>query len=414
MTGWPGNKNLNVKKIFVPLLFWLLAAMAVHAGQSAWVFYNNNHTLVYSNDSLGNRVMDFSYAGYAGGGVAIPTNISVATNVSAIVGDNTAAIQGAINYVSGLPLNTSGFRGVVLLNPGIYTVAKSLTISASGVVLRGAGSGIGGTTIQVTSTSSITLFNIAGSSGPSQSGAVSITNSYVPSGAMSFNLSNASSFSVGNTVMINRTVTTNWINYMQMQPGAGVATNETWISPGNVIKTDRSIAQISGNQITLDAPLTDSFDSKYLGNPAGTIANYAWTGRISQVGLEHLNIQQPAVANGYGSVNMNNIIDSWLCDVAIQDGVNCVWLNNNTKRITVDTVTVSHTVPQTNSAGPSDFSCTGTQVLFNQCQSYGTRSWPFATGSTGTGPIVLLNFSFLKVHSGWRLSFPQKNRMRVL
>ena len=88
-------------------------------GQSAWVHYDNTHTLVYSNDVLGNHIPDFSYAGYQGGGVPLPTNAVVQQTVSAIAGDNTANIQNAINAVGNLGLNANGFRGVVSLNPGV-------------------------------------------------------------------------------------------------------------------------------------------------------------------------------------------------------------------------------------------------------------------------------------------------------
>ncbi|HZI32698.1 MAG TPA: hypothetical protein VFF11_10170, partial [Candidatus Binatia bacterium] len=168
---------------------------------------------------------------------------------------------------------------------------------------------------------------------------------------------------------------------------------QTWISAGTVITTDRTIKNISGSQITLDAPLTDSFDTNYLGTPAGTMSHYTWSGRISQAGLEHLRIEAPPVASGYSSISMDNVIDSWVRDVAIQDGANCVSLSKDCKRMTVDNVVITHTVVQTASAAPSDFATTGTQILLNQCHSYGTGSWPYVMHTTGTGPIVLLNCS---------------------
>jgi len=65
-----------------------------------------------------------------------------------------------------------------------------------------------------------------------------------------------------------------------------------------------------------------------------------------------LRIVCPAVATTYRSVTMGGLIDSWVRDVAIQDGVNNFNINTNTKRITVDNVRVSHTVASTTSAGP--------------------------------------------------------------
>ena len=62
--------------------------------------------------------MDFSHAGYMGGGVAIPT-VPVAVTIGPSGGDDTQAIQAAIDMVSRMPL-VNGFRGAVLLRPGAY------------------------------------------------------------------------------------------------------------------------------------------------------------------------------------------------------------------------------------------------------------------------------------------------------
>jgi hypothetical protein len=360
------------------------------AAQSAWVYYDGTGHLAYQTWTNGNRIMDFSDAGYMGGGVALPTVPTVLT-LNPSGGDDKTALQNAINTVSAMPL-TNGFRGALQLGAGTFLVSGQLNISSSGVVIRGAGSGAGGTTFQMTSGSTMTLFNVSGSGSPSESGTVNMTNSYVPSGTKSFNVSSAAGFNIGDTVNIHRIVTSNWVHYLGMDTLVRNGATQTWLSVGTVITTDRTIKQISGNQITLDVPLTDSFDSQYLGTPVGTMSKYSWSARISQVGLEHFRIIAPPVADAYISVHMNNLIDSWARDIFIQDGVNCFTLDKATKRVTVDNVIITHTVPSTNAAGPSDFACTGTQIFYNRCQTYGTGSWPFVTHVTGTGPIVILNF----------------------
>ena len=56
---------------------------------------------------------------------------------------NTAAIQKAINELAATePVN--GFRGAILLKPGIYHCENPININASGIVLRGSGSGENG------------------------------------------------------------------------------------------------------------------------------------------------------------------------------------------------------------------------------------------------------------------------------
>lgn len=103
----------------------------------------NGH-LVYAADSLGNRIPDFSYAGYMAGGTAIP-NAPIRIVVPVTKGDATLRIQSALDYVASLPADKNGIRGAVLLQKGTYEVAGGLKINASGVVLRGSGMGKKGT-----------------------------------------------------------------------------------------------------------------------------------------------------------------------------------------------------------------------------------------------------------------------------
>ena len=102
--------------------------------------------MVYTPDSLGNRIPDFSYCGYRAGTEAIP-DVPIQVVVNTQKGDVTNRIQAAIDYVATLPLDKNVFRGAVLLEKGTFEVAGQLTISTSGVVLRGSGMGENGTTI---------------------------------------------------------------------------------------------------------------------------------------------------------------------------------------------------------------------------------------------------------------------------
>src|SRR5688572_2506787 len=100
------------------------------------VYPGTDGKLVYVADTLGNRIPDFSNAGYKGGGAAIPY-IPNKVTVWPVAGDNSAVIQAAIDKVSAMPLDASGFRGAVLLKMGEYPLDKPLYIKASGVILRG-------------------------------------------------------------------------------------------------------------------------------------------------------------------------------------------------------------------------------------------------------------------------------------
>src|SRR5262249_16834797 len=151
-----------------------------------------------------------------------------------------------------------------LLAPGIYDVSGTLKLSVSGVILQGSGSGSGGTTLNMNGSPHL-LFSFGGSGSWTITGsAVNVTDSYVPSGASSFNVNDASSFAVGDTILINRPVTTAWIHFMGMDTLTRNGVPQTWIPAGTIIKTDRTITAISGNQIILDVPVADDFDATLL------------------------------------------------------------------------------------------------------------------------------------------------------
>ncbi|HLQ50951.1 MAG TPA: hypothetical protein VK129_05590, partial [Terriglobales bacterium] len=381
------------KYILECITFVLLAAALLSAqATSSWVFVGSDGHLHYKTDSQGNRIMDFSSAGYKAGGVPLPV-VATQRTVNPSGGDDTSAIQSAINAVSALTPDANGFRGAVLLAPGTFHISGQLNINASGVVLRGSGSGSGGTTINMTGSTGFRAISVTGSGSRSTSNTVSISGSYVPSGINTITVSSAAGFNVGDTVVVNRVVTSAWIHFMGMDTLTRNGAPQTWLSPGNTFVTDRTIAAISGNTITLDAPITDSFDSAFLGTPVGTIAKYTWSTRISQDGVEHLRILAPIGTTVYSAVSMDNIINAWMLDLVCQETQNAFDVNINAKQVTVDHVINNVSTTQTRSAGTADFSVTGTQVLVNKCQSNGTGDWPLVTSAMGTGPAAALNFT---------------------
>src|SRR5262245_28704664 len=97
----------------------LVILAAVMAGRSAgaadparrFVYSGADGRLVYAADARGNRIPDFSHAGYAGG-AAIP-DVPVRVVVPPAAGDNGPRIQAAIDFVSHLSPDANGFRGAV-------------------------------------------------------------------------------------------------------------------------------------------------------------------------------------------------------------------------------------------------------------------------------------------------------------
>ena len=50
---------------------------------------------------------------------------------------------------------------------------------------------------------------------------------------------------------------------------------------------DRTISEVNGNQITLDAPLTVALDTQY---GASSLILYQWNGRIQECGIENMTL----------------------------------------------------------------------------------------------------------------------------
>jgi hypothetical protein len=378
---------------------FLLATSTLWAqGTSSWVFFGPDGRLQYTTDAQGNRIMDYSYAGYQGGGISLPA-VPVQQTLSPSGVDDATAIQAAIDVVSGLDMDANGFRGAVLLTPGTFNLSATLNINASGVVLRGSGSGSDGTILNMTGDPFL-LLKIAGAGSYQTAGnpSASITDSYVPSGSMTLNVDDASAFAIGDPVLIVRPVTQAWVSFMGMDKLVRNGQPQTWLAAGSTITTDRTVAAIDGNQITLDVPLTDSLDSTYLNPPGGSVVKYTFPGRISQVGVEHLSVIAPPLdvdisQPQYQAISISAALNAWVLDVPIQDTQNSISVSNSAKQVTLDSVVVAHTMVHSFSDAPADFSLSGTQVLANNCSVTGVgNTWPAVTSSRVTGPVVLLNF----------------------
>src|ERR1700722_11727648 len=249
--------------------WWLLltataAPQSPSPVQSQWVYFNDSGKLVYQPLKTGDRILDFSYAGYGGGGVALPT-FPVRKTVTPSGKDDTAAIQAAIDEVSRLPV-LNGVRGAVMLGSGRFHCKDTLKLRADGIVLRGNGSGDDGTVIEMTGDPHLAI-SVMGTSNIAPVGAATgVSDAYVPSGSMSLSVLDASSFKVGDRIQIIRPVTPEWLSLMGMDTLVRNGKKQTWVVGD--LKTERMIAAINGNKLVFDVPLADSYDAKYLG-PGG-------------------------------------------------------------------------------------------------------------------------------------------------
>ncbi len=381
--------SASAQCLFLVAFSALSAASA--QGQAQWVHFGTNGSLVYYNDAMTNHLIDYSHAGYEEGGVALPTNEPIEAIVSPIDGDNTATIQNAINAVSALPTNASGFRGVVLLNPGTYPIDGVLTISASGVVLRGSGASTNGTVLNFYGTNVTgTSLEVSGSSGTNQVGSTTytITNAYVPLGATNFGLNSVSGLSVGMGIVVSRPWTQTWIDAIGM--------SNLWTASGHQNNAERTITAINGNVVTVDIALPVPIEQEWT---TGVVYPYTDSGRVQQCGVEDLcmvsiwGTNTTGDTNGFGwtGVQFDNSKNCWARNLAFVgyggEGINT---GGGAKWFTAQDCTYANGV-NNGSARPGAFQIEGQMCLYQRLTGISGFEHLLQSLDEATGPNVFLN-----------------------
>jgi len=363
------------------VLPWMLVACTLHAQAiSEWAFGGPDHRLHYRTDSRGNQIMDFSAAGYGGGGVKLP-GVVVAQRLTPTSGDNTERIQAALDTAN----------GAVVLAPGEYELAGSLSITRSGVVLRGEK----GAVIRLTGKPHRFLEIHGEGTWHAEGTPAPILDAYVPSGAIRFRVRGASGFHPGDHVLVLHPVTAEWVHFMGMDTLVRDGKEQSWIRPDSVIRTDRVLASVAGDSVTVDVPLSDALDAKFT---AASLVRYSFAGRIHEAGVEGLRIvapfeDMPISEPQFTVLRMDAVEDAWARDLDIHETQNGIVIGASAKRVTLANVSITHSAAHSGSAAPADFSLQGTQILLDRCRVAGEGVWPVVTQSEATGPIVVLNFS---------------------
>lgn len=384
--------------------FLLTTTTSLHA-QQKWISLSAKGKLVYDTTAHGDKIMDFSYAGYKGGGVKIP-EVPVKISLQPVAGDNSTAIQAAIDQVAALPL-VNGWRGAVLLAPGTYNCDKTITIQTSGVVLTGSGHKENGTLLQLTGAPHVGVV-IKGKpvyvlSGP----AAAVTDAYVPAGAMQLHVSNPAAFQAGDTIRISKPVTPKWVKFMGMDDLVRDGKSQTWIN--GEITTDRIVQRVKGNTLLLDVPLTDSYDAMYTSPQGTTVNKISVSGEIRDCGISNFRMISPTQT---GTINdrhhqaffISGITDAWATDIDIYNTVNSVSVTG--KRVTLDRINIYHDTVTVGAAKPADINASGPQLLVRRCHITGSNVFYIATGAKATGPIVIMDCRFegggwIQPHQRW-------------
>ena len=392
------------KNYFLIFLVIVILQGNSHAQTSSLVAVGTNGRLVYTADAKGNVVPDFSAVGYMNSEAPIPT-VGVVLTVNPVVGDNLANIQNAINQVAEMPLDANGFRGAILFTAGTYNISDTVTISASGIVLRGVGFNGSGTNFIATKTSQHILFDFIGASGTaynsSNSTRKAITDSYVPIGAKQITVASGHSFAIGDKVFVHRIPNAAWINLLGMNLLSTIdpaATN--WTASVYDMDSERKITNINGNVITLDAPIMDVIDPLY---STGELVKFT-DNRINNCGIENVRINSTYTSStdenhGWEAVSFDKIYNSWARNLDVYYfGYSAVHINSDASFITVDECKMYDPKSIIDGGRRYSFNVDGQRCLVQNCTTRNGRH-DYVNGSRTCGPNVFYNSSSTLQHS---------------
>ncbi|HEC41390.1 MAG TPA: T9SS type A sorting domain-containing protein [Bacteroides sp.] len=401
-------KQTNQLKYLLVGLSLVFSIKASCQFQSSILHYNDSLRLVYHSDKDGNRIPDFSYAGYKNGEAELP-ELPVVLEISPISGDNTAHIQAAIDSVSSLELDSNGHRGALLLNPGLYPIHGIIYLGSSGVVLRGSGEsadstgtilqGIGNTPHQRK------LIVIGGNKKTKWSDEVpgsriNITSEYVPAGSRTFEVSDASKYTIGDNIIIRHPSTSKWLAAVDY---GGTAGDVLW-KPGQIdMYFNRFITRIEGNKIQVDVPIYHELDRSLS-------QAYAWiftrSKLVTESGIENLRIEIQTSGpededHVWSGINFVRVEDCWAINVSVlYFGYAGFFFEDATRSTVMD---CSALEPKSKITGSRRYNfnlgSACNNILFKNCHASESRHAFVSNGTSTVSGIVFTSCSTVDDHT---------------
>ena len=382
---------MNIKKKYLSsLVVFCIISLQILPAQNFGLQVKNNK-ITYTNDSKGNRILDFSYCGYKSSEQDIP-NVNNQIFVPKQEGDASEIIQRAISYVSGLKPDAKGFRGAVLLDKGVYNLSKNLWIQTSGVVLRG--SDKLETILLKHGVDRSALLHIEGINNKILKDSIKVSSAYVPVNEKTIELSSLAGLKVGDRINIVRPSTAEWIKSLGCDIFGGGISALGW-KPGDIdLSWDRTIIAINGNTITINSPLGTALDARFGG---AYVRKLEWSGRISESGVENLTMisdydtKYPKDEDHcWTAVSVENASNCWVRMINFAHFAgNAVFLQAGSSQITVEDCISKDPVSEIGGFRRITFYNMGQLNLFQRCYSENGIN-DFAVG-------YLRNFSLYRV-----------------
>lgn len=384
-------------------------------GGSSLAYYGDSGRLIQPLDDLGNRVSDFSSAGYRYSNEPLPDvsnyDASRIVTVSPGPGDDMAAIQAAIDQVGDFTPDADGYRGVVQLTAGEFQISDRVRILDSGVVLRGVGDGDDpavDTILRGTGTTQRSLVIVGQSSGFASGigGTVhNIVDKYVPVGATSLRVDSTANWNVGDPIIVFRPSTAEWISAIGMDMIDERADGSTiqWAPGGNYDQSyERVITRIEGDRVFFNAPIMNAIEMEFT---QGTVFRYTFP-RIENVGIE--NIRGVSDFNGPTDeahartfIELQAVSDAWVRNVTGQHFIYAtVHATSRSIKVTVDDAQSLEPVSIITGARRYPFTIDGQFVLMrNLFSEEGRHDFVNNSSWRNRGPNVFLDGVAVNSHS---------------
>ncbi|MCJ8164115.1 hypothetical protein MKJ04_04625 [Pontibacter sp. E15-1] len=336
-----------------------------------------------------NMLPDFSYAGYKGGGVAIP-DLAATVTLEPKEGNNRERIQEAIDQVSSMPLNANGFRGKVLLKTGTYHIGGSLNITSAGVVLAGEGQGHDGTVLIATKRSRHTLINLGDDSADPSIQKQSVTpiiSAYVPTGAIRFAVESTAAYHAGDTILIQKTPNKWWVRHLKMEKYG-------WDPESYYIGHERIVTAVEGQHITVNIPVVDPVKQVEGG---GRIYRVVCNRQTKNSGIEKIRLvseydHEEDEEHAWYGIKLAMAENCWVREVTSQYfGSSAVTIDKASAFNTIEDCAMLEPMAKTKGRRKySFFIQSGSFNLIQRCYTLGGRH-DYVTGSKVSGPNVFLD-----------------------
>jgi hypothetical protein len=368
--------------------------------KSKFVQLNKDGKLKYHPDKSGNIIPDFSRVGYEAGDKNIP-EIDVVKTIEPIDGrSGEELIQTAIDAVSKMPAGKNGFRGAILIKAGEYKIPGSIKIQESGIVLRGEGMN---TKLIATGNRQNAMISVTGAGKITeiQGTRTKLTDKYVPTGAHTFKVGDASKFKAGDKIILYRPGTEKWVSDLRMDRIEERSGTKQWTAAEYNLSFERMITGVKGKLVQIDNPIVIAMQPDYGG---GEIYKYDFPGRISNVGIENLYCESlyrndTAEDHSWDAILFDKIENGWVRNVTSKYfAYSCVNLKGTAKNITVsDCISLD---PKSVITGGRRYSFNndGQQNLFMNCSATEGRH-DFVTGARVCGPNVFYNCTAKNTHA---------------